>query len=157
MKTSQKIQTYVWRWYLHDGENWVGPYRSERVVVGRARSFFTEEELIKNPDYCVVEIEMCKHHSADLSVAVNDDFVDKTLRSFITNVASEAGDPEEVELEQFCTERQKHDLKKRLKATVKSWQSAHGIAVPVGMPIETKNNYFVHPRRKKASQSEVTP
>lgn len=159
MKTSQKKQKYVWRWCVYDGENWVVISRSRKAAVEYARSLISEEDMRKYPyGWNGVEIEMRKYRSADLFVVVTDDFVDSALRSFITNVENEAGDPcdpYEVELDQFCTERQKHDLKKRLKASVKSWQSVHGIAVPVGMPIETKNNYFVHPRRKKAGQAEA--
>lgn len=155
-KTKHKNDQYVWLWCVYDGENWVGISRSRKAAVEYARSLISEEDMKKYPyGWNVVEIEMRKYRSADLFVAVTNDFVDSALRSFITKVEGEAGDPYEVELAEYCTERQKRDLTKRLKAAVKSWQSEYGITVPTGRPIETKNDYFVHASRKMARQAEA--
>lgn len=146
-KTKHKNdQKYVWRWYVDDGDGLsVGPYRSKQKAVKYARSSW--------PDGCdEVEIAMGKTRSADLSVPIDDDFAEKTLKSLITSVHEPY---EEPELSQFCTERQKHDLARRLKTAVAAWQSEHRIAVPVGDITDFTNNYFVHPLPKNADKAEA--
>lgn len=73
---------------------------------------------------------------ADLSVAIDDTSVDKMLQSFIMAVID---NPKDVELSRYFTDYEKHDLVKKLKATVKTWQSENVIAIPTGKILDTKN------------------
>ena len=147
-KTKHKNdQKYVRRWYVDDGEGWAGPYRSKHAAAEYARSLLMWS--VGTDDF--IEIAMGKTSVADLAAAINDAFVDETLQLLIMAVH---GGYENPDLSRFCTERQKHDLARRLKTAVAAWQSEHGIAVPVGDITDFKNNYFVHPLPKNADKAE---
>lgn len=148
----QKNNQHVWRWYYVDKDgNWVGPYRNRKDVAGCARSSMRGEDD-------VVEIAMWKTSTLDLSGPIDDAFAEEMLLSLMMD-ADVYGKYEtrfeiEAEIAGFCTDAKRHDLVRRLKATVKAWQKDKNIIVPCDDLIESKNNYFVHPNRKKASKAE---
>ena len=148
MKTDKKDQKYVWRWYYVDKDgNWVGPYRNRKDVAECARSSMRGEDD-------VVEIAMWKTSTLDLSGPIDDAFAEEMLLSLMmdADVYGKYETPFEIEAEiaGFCTDAKRHDLVRRLKATVKAWQSENGIAVPIGEIIETKNNSYIHLNNEKA-------
>lgn len=155
-KTKHKNdQKYVWRWYVDDGDGWVGPHRSKREAVEYARSLLMRSD--GTDDY--VEIAMGKTSVADLSEAIDDAFAEEMLRSLMmdADIYGKYETPFEIEAEiaGVCTDAKRHDLVRRLKTAVAAWQSEHRIAVPVGDITDFKNNYFVHPLPKNADKAEA--
>ena len=126
MKTDEKDQKCVWRWYADVGDRYVGPYKTRKPLIGDINDWVDGE----------IDIVKLKSQVADLTAVVDDNFVSKTLRSIVTAVDDNY---EDVKISQFFTERQQRDLAKKLKAAFAAWQSENGIAVPTGEIIETKN------------------
>ena len=126
MKTDEKDQKYVWRWYVDRGTWKSGPYKTRKLLSNYINHYFDGS----------VSIVMQKSQVADLAAVVDDNFVDATLFSIITSVNE---DYENLDPDLFFTERQQRDLAKKLKSAFAAWQSENGIAVPTGEIIETKN------------------
>ena len=149
-KIEKKNGPYVWRWYVDDCEGWVGPYRSKRAATEYAHSLTD-----KGDDF--IEIAMWKTSTVDLSEAIDDAFVEEILRSLMMEADLDGIYETPPELAKFCTnpKKQKDDFFRRLKAAVAAWQKANNIVVLSSILIESKNNHFVSPRRKKASNAEA--